>query len=60
MCNVCGRRYVFTGFGSNLKKRDHLENLGIDGKILLKWIISEWYRLAWAGFVWLRRGNSGM
>jgi hypothetical protein len=37
---------VLTGFGSNLKKRDYLEDLGIDGKILIKWIISEWYRLA--------------
>jgi len=43
----------------NLKKRDHLEDLGGDGKILLKWIISEWYRLAWTPFIWLT-GNSGM
>jgi hypothetical protein len=28
---------VYTGFGGNLKERDHLEDWGIDG-IILKWI----------------------
>jgi hypothetical protein len=36
-----------------------LEDLGIDERILLKWLISEWYRIAWTGFIWLRIGKGG-
>ena len=25
----------------NVKERDHLENVGIDGRITLKWILNE-------------------
>jgi len=26
----------------NLKKRDYLENLGVDGRIILRWILRNW------------------
>jgi len=25
----------------NMKERDHLENVGIDGRMILKWILNE-------------------
>jgi hypothetical protein len=33
------RQVVYTGFWwENLRKRDHLEELGVDGRIILRWI----------------------
>jgi len=42
-CSTMGRREVYTGFWrGNLKERDHLENLGVDGNIILMWIFRKW------------------
>jgi len=33
---------VYTGFWlGNFRERDHLEDLGVDGRIILSWIIQE-------------------
>jgi hypothetical protein len=42
----------------NPKKRDHLENQGVDGRMGSKWTLG---RLAggWSGFTWLRIGTVG-
>jgi len=38
-----GRREVYTGFWwGNLKERDHLEDSGIDGRIILGRIFRKW------------------
>jgi hypothetical protein len=37
-----------------LKGRDHSEDLGIDGKIILKWILGKEGWKVWIGFIWLR------
>ena len=31
----------------------HLEDPGVDGRIILKWIIEKWVG-AWTGSIWLR------
>jgi hypothetical protein len=43
----------------NLKGRDHLENLSVDGKIILKWILGKQGRKLWIECTWLRIGASG-
>jgi hypothetical protein len=32
---------MYTKCSENLKGRDHSEDLGVDGKILLKWILEK-------------------
>jgi hypothetical protein len=41
----------------NLKERDHLEDLGVDGRII--WNSRKWSGREWTGFIWLRIGTSG-
>jgi hypothetical protein len=42
----------------NLRERDHVEDPGIDGRIILK-LISEKWDGAWTGLIWLRIGTGG-
>jgi len=49
---------MYTGFWwGNLRERDHLEDLGIDGRIILRWIFGKWYVGAWTVSIWIRIGT---
>jgi hypothetical protein len=51
-----GRGEVQTGFWwGNLRKIDHLEDRGIDGRIIFRWIFRKWD----GGLFWLRIGTGG-
>jgi hypothetical protein len=53
------REEVHTGvWWENLTERDHLKESGVDGRIMLKWILGKWDG-AWAGLIWLRTGTGG-
>jgi hypothetical protein len=40
------REEVHKGFRlGNLTERGHMEDLGVDGKIILNWIFKKWYGL---------------
>jgi len=43
----------------NLTGRDHAEGVGVDAKVILKWIGRKQGGKMWIGFIWLRRGISG-
>jgi len=60
MWRVWGRGEAYTGFWwGNPRERDHLEDLGIDGKIILRWIFRKLDVGARTGSSWLRTGRGG-
>jgi hypothetical protein len=45
--------------GGNLRLRDHMEDPGLDGRIILRWIFRKWDVGIWTGLIWLRIGTGG-
>jgi len=43
----------------NLRERDHFEDAGVDGKIILRCIFKKWDGGPWTGLTWLRLGTGG-
>jgi hypothetical protein len=41
----------------SLRGSDHSEDLCVDGKIILEWILGKWVWKVSAGFIWLRFGD---
>jgi hypothetical protein len=57
---VWGRREMHTRFWwGDLREGDHLEDPGVDGRIILKWFFKTWDGGTWTGLIWLRIGTGG-
>ena len=51
---------MYTGFWwGNLREREHLEDPGVDGRIILRLIFRMWDARSWTGLMWLRIGTGG-
>ena len=49
---------AYTGFWwGKLKERVHLEDPGVDERIILRWIFRKWDVVVWTGLIWLRIGT---
>jgi hypothetical protein len=60
MWHIWGTGEVHTGFWwGDMRVRDTLEDLGIDGRIILQWIFKKLTWESWTGLIWLRIGACG-
>jgi len=60
MWHIWGRGAAYKGFWwGHLREGDNLENLGVDRRIILKWIFKKWDGQTWMGLIWLRIGING-
>ena len=60
MWRVWGRGEVHTEFWwGNLRERDHLEDPGVDGKVILRRIFWKRDVGGWTGSIWRRIGTGG-
>jgi hypothetical protein len=53
------RRGAYRVWWGDLKETDHLKDLSIDGRIILKWILNKWDGWTCTGLIWLRIGTGG-
>ena len=58
-CTYKERRGVYRGLWGNVRERDLLEDPGIDGRIILRWLFRKWDVGLWTESSWLRIGTGG-
>jgi hypothetical protein len=41
------------------ERKNHSDDVGVDGRIILKWMLGKWGLGVWLRFIWLRIGTGG-
>ena len=60
MYYVSERREVHIKFWwGNQRGTDFMEDLGLNVRMILKWIIKKEFRQGWTRLIWLRMGTNG-
>jgi hypothetical protein len=58
-CGLCGGEEMHRVLVCKLKGRDCVEELSIDGRIILKWILKRLSGRVWTELIWLAIETSG-
>ena len=53
------RRGLYRVWWGKLRERDHLEDTGVGGRIIIRWIFRKWDVGVCTGLLWLRIGTGG-
>jgi hypothetical protein len=60
VCGMCGGgRGVYRVLVGNLKEGNHLEDPGVDERVILRWVFRKWDVGAWTGTMRFRIGRGG-
>ena len=59
VARVGERRGVCRVLVGKFEGKNHLEDPGVDGRIILSWIFRKWDVRAWTGSIWFRIGTGG-
>jgi hypothetical protein len=57
VAHIGERRGVYTVLVGKPEGKSYLEDPGVDGNIILRWIFRMWNVEAWTGSLWLRIGK---
>jgi len=53
------KRGLYRVLMRKLEGKNHLEDPGVDGRVILRWIFRKWDVGAWTRLSWLRTGTGG-
>lgn len=52
------REKCMQNFGWTSERRNHYEDIGVDGTIILKLVLGKWSWRVWIGLMWLTTGSA--
>jgi hypothetical protein len=44
-------------YRGNMSERDHFQDTGLDGRVVIKWMFKKWDGGSWTALIWLRKGT---